>query len=342
MNLCAIGMVCSVGMNASAACAAIRAGIAGFGELPYWDRENLSIVGAAVPKLSFELRFGRRLLEMLQLAVRDCLSCMPESSLENVPLFLGLAEAGRPGGAGGLGEKLIEKLEDGLGLKFHPELSRAVAEGHTAGFECLRVARELLKDRDIPGCLVCGVDSYINASSLFWLDQSWRLKRDGHTDGVIPGEAAAAVYVQRRVPSQAKTLLEVVGLGFGHERAPVLAGEPLLARGLADAARQALGEAGWGFHELDFRLSDVTGENYGFREHTLAEGRLVRMARVENQPLWHCADSIGDTGAAAGVAQLVIAAAAMAKGYAPGPRAACFTSSVMGGRAVAAVQVPTV
>src|SRR5262249_36695421 len=116
----------------------------------------------------------------------------------------------------------------------------------------------------------------------------------------------------------------VVGLGFGHEPSGVLSEEPLLGRGLADAGRQALAEAGWGFHELEFRLADLTGESYGFREHALAHARLMRVVRLEDHPLWHPAESIGDTGAAAGVVLLVLAAVAFAKGYAPGDRAACF------------------
>jgi len=94
-------------------------------------------------------------------------------------------------------------------------------------------------------------------------------------------------------------------------------------------------EAGWGFHQLDLRLSDMTGESYGFREHMLARGRLLRVVPAKDQPLWHAADSIGDTGAAVGVVQLVQATAAWRKEYAPGARAACFTSAVGGDRAVA-------
>jgi 3-oxoacyl-[acyl-carrier-protein] synthase-1 len=146
------------------------------------------------------------------------------------------------------------------------------------------------------------------------------------------------VYVRRadRLGSEAR--VNVAGLGFGKEKVSVLSEEPLLGQGLAIAGKQALAEAGWGFHELDFRISDVTGENYGFREHALAEARLARIVRSESQPLWHPADAIGDTGAAVGVIHLLTAATAMSLGYAPGRRAGCFTSSVVGDRAVAALQ----
>jgi 3-oxoacyl-[acyl-carrier-protein] synthase-1 len=254
--------------------------------------------------------------------------------LQKVALLVGLAELGRPGGGTWLGEGIISKVEQKLGVRFHPSFSKTIPKGHTAGFESLRIARDLLQKPEILGCLVCAVDSYINASALFWLEQNWRLKREGHTDGVIPGEAAAAVFVQQQVPSKNGPKVEVVGLGFDQEKASVLTEEPLLARGLAEACRQALTEVGWGFHDLDFRISDVGGENYGFRELTLVEGRLARIVRSQPQPLWHAADSIGDTGAAAGVVQLVSAAAAWTKAYAPGAHAGCFTSAVPGDRAV--------
>jgi 3-oxoacyl-[acyl-carrier-protein] synthase I len=329
------GMVCSVGLNSAAACAALRAGIANFAELPFWDTNSIPVVGAAVPELDMTLPFRQRLVEMLVMALHDCLSKVPALHFEEVPLLVGLAEPGRPGAAGWSAERTISQVEEKFRVKFHPSLSKVIPKGHTAGFEGLRIARDLLQTTEVPGCLLCGVDSYINAGSLFWLDQNWRLKREGHTDGVIPGEAAAAVLVQRQVPSNRDPKAEVVGLGFSQEKASVLAEEPLLGRGLADACRQALGEAGWGFHELDVRISDVTGENYGFRELALVEGRLARVVRSQPQPLWHAADSIGDTGAAAGVVQLVRATASWSKAYAPGAHAGCFTSAVPGDRAVA-------
>jgi 3-oxoacyl-[acyl-carrier-protein] synthase-1 len=343
MTLGAAGIVCPVGLTASSACAGLRAGIAGFYELPYWDRDNSPVVGAPVPGLSLDLQFGPRLVEMLASALRDCLSATRGLPIQKVPLLVGLAEPDRPGGGGGpsVAETVIAQVQEKLGTQFHPQLSRTIPRGSTAGINGLQIARDLLRTGDVPGCLVCGVDSYINASSLDWLDRHWRLKRQGHTDGVIPGEAAAVIYVQRPQSGTTDNLAKVIGLGFGREQAPVLSGEPLLGLGLADAARQALAEAGWGFHEIDFRLSDLTGENYGFREQSLAAARLTRVVRSEeSQPIWHAADAIGDTGASAGVVQLAWAAAAWARGFAPGPRAACFTSSVSGERAVAALQGP--
>lgn len=332
------GMVSAVGLHAAAASAAIRAGISKFDELPYLDALGEPVVGAAIPGL--DMQFGPRLVAMLVGALRDCIDGLPGHELAHVPLIVGLTEPGRPGGCPGLARTVLDDVSQALGRAFHPKLSRVIPSGHTAGFDGLAIARQLLQAERIPGCIVCGVDSFINASSLMWLDANWRLKRGGHLDGAIPGEAAAAVYVQLRPSPCDRAAVQVAGLGYGQETATILAEEPLQGLGLAAAARQAFAEAGCGFHDIDFRLSDVTGENYGFREHVLAEAKLARTVRKTPQPLWHPSECIGDSGAAAGVVQLVLAKAAWSKSYAPGPCAACFTSSVSGRRAVAVLRGP--
>jgi 3-oxoacyl-[acyl-carrier-protein] synthase-1 len=315
----------------------MRAGISQFTELPYLDNDGQPIVGAAVPGLDPDLKREARLVELLTGALKDCLKGQPATAWERVPLLVGLAEPGRPGGGADLAGSIVERVQGSLTVRFHPKLSRALPQGHTAGFAGLRLARVLLQDPEVPACLVCGVDSCVNAATLLWLDRHFRLKTQANLHGLIPGEAAAAVLLQRK-PSAGDATAEVVGLGFGKEKAHVLSEEPLLGLGLTEAARAALTEAKLGFHEMDWRISDVTGEQYGFKEIPLVEGRLLRVVRKEAQPLWHCTDSIGDSGAAAGVAQLVMADCAFHKGYAPGERAICLTSSVPGERAAAVLR----
>jgi 3-oxoacyl-[acyl-carrier-protein] synthase-1 len=131
--------------------------------------------------------------------------------------------------------------------------------------------------------------------------------------------------------------VRVRGLGFAHEEAHVLTEEPLLGLGMAAAARQALAEAGLGMHEVDLRVSDVAGEQYAFKELLLTQQRLMRERRAE-QDLWHPAQSVGDTGAAAGLVGLAVVREAFAKNYAPGPRVMLFAGSAGGARAVAVVE----
>ena len=59
-------MVCSVGLNAASACAAMRAGIANFVELPYHDNQGEPIIGAPVPGIPFDLKRTERLVELFR------------------------------------------------------------------------------------------------------------------------------------------------------------------------------------------------------------------------------------------------------------------------------------
>lgn len=338
MYITSTGMVCPVGLNTESACAAMRAGIAQFEELHYLDNDGEPIVGTMTPGLNADLKFEERLVEMLATALTNCLKDPPTIPLENIPLLVGLPETDRPGVNKAIADRIIDQVQEKLQVQFHPELSCTISNGHTAGFQALQIARELIKARKVSACLICGVDSYINARSLLWLDHFQRLKTEENSDGVIPGEAAAAVLIERQKTSGQNVWFNIVGLGFGKEKASVLSDEPLLGLGLSEAARSALVEAKLSFHEMDWRFSDMTGEQYAFKEMPLVEGRLVRVVRKESQPLWHCFDSIGDIGAASGVAQLVVADQAFRKEYAPGDRAICFCSSVQGDRAAAVLQ----
>lgn len=336
MYLGSAGMVCSVGLAAASACAAMRAGIAKFDELPYCDNQGEPVVGAVVPGAAAARSRDLRVLRLMTLALSDCLK-LSEPLPKNSPLLVGLAEPDRPGGTAHLEQSLIPQLSSELGVQFNPRLSRAFPAGHTAGFEALRAARDLILDGTVDSCLVCGVDSYVNAKSLLWLEQHGRLKSAENSDGVIPGEAAAAIWLHRAPILAPAPAVALRGLGFGHEEVGVLSEQPLLGVGLSAAARAALTEAQLQLHEIAFRISDVTGEGYGFKEQSLSVSRLMR-GRREAFPLWHPADSLGDTGAAAGVCQMVVACDALRNGYAPGSRAICFTSSVRGARAVAVTQ----
>ncbi|NOU21937.1 MAG: 3-oxoacyl-ACP synthase [Methyloglobulus sp.] len=325
------GMVCSVGLTAESACAAMRAGIANFQELPYLDNQGEPIIGAMVPDLPPDMKRGERLGELLAMAITDCLKNNAIQSLENIPILVGLAEPDRPGGGAGLADEIFDLMYEKLGLRFHPQLSRTIATGHTSGFEGLRIARELFKNTEVSACLVCGVDSYINPDTLQWLDQNQRLKSQENSDGVIPGETSAAVLITKRHQLNNKLSLRVIGLGFGVEIATIFNDEPFLGLGLTKATREALDQGGVQFHQIDLRISDITGESYGFREQALVKGRLLRV-RKDDFPIWHCADSVGDCGAGAGVVQLVLAYQALLKGYMPGELVMGFTSSHYGAR----------
>src|SRR3989304_9758443 len=114
MYIAASGMVCSAGLSARSACAALRAGIAKFDETSYRDNNGEPIVGAVAPIFEGEVRFEERFFALLSLALEDCLKGMDRSPLGQVPLLVGLPEAGRPGVPGTV-STIIGVAEERLG-----------------------------------------------------------------------------------------------------------------------------------------------------------------------------------------------------------------------------------
>ena len=162
-----------------------------------------------------------------------------------------------------------------------------------------------------------GGDTLLVGETLAAYHQKRRLQTAANSDGFIPGEAASAILVgPPRDGDENPFLCE--GIGYGSEPAPVESEGPCRADGLVSAINDALRDAGTTLGQLDYRVTDLSGEQYGFKEAALALTRVLR-ERKEEFDIWHPADSIGEVGAAAVVAMLAAAKSAAQKGYAPGP-----------------------
>jgi 3-oxoacyl-[acyl-carrier-protein] synthase-1 len=192
--------------------------------------------------------------------------------------------------------------------------SAVVPDGRVGVGVALLRARALIYESNAPAVLVVGVDSLLSWPVLKPLEVQSRLLTQGNSNGFIPGDAAAAILVSR--PSE-KPQLSIDGLGFATEPATIETEEPLRGDGMARAMKAALADAGREMHHIDFRIADISGEQYYFKEAALALARVLRV-RKEEVDLWHPAESIGEIGSAIGPTMLAFADAAARKGYAPG------------------------
>jgi 3-oxoacyl-[acyl-carrier-protein] synthase-1 len=325
-----LGLICPVGLTPESAAAAMRAGITGFVELPYVDNTGEPIVGAVVSKLPTNLNGRARLVELLAGALTELqVRFPPDIASGPLPLLLCTREPDRPGPPV---SHIVAEVETRLGLSFRRKGSGHIPSGSVSVFRALAHAGGMLANSEAEACLVAAVDTYFDRRSLRWLDQAKRLKTPAQSDGIIPGEAAGVILVSRLPITQ--STLAVRGLGFAEETATVLNDEPLLGKGMALATQRALAQAELAIHDVDWRLSDVAGEAYGFEELVLAQARLMRQTR-QSQVLWHPAGSAGDCGAAAGLLQLAWIQVAFTRSYAPGPFALAHCSAPQGDRAVA-------
>lgn len=327
-----VGMVTPVGLSSAASCAAMRAGISRLQQLPVANPLPEALIGAYVP--TGTATGLSRLIRLLIPAVRECIEPIKRDELAMTPLIIGVAELDRPDRPPDIERELIAAVSRRLGVRFHPSLSQVIGEGRVSVMAALYLAREMIESRQVKRCIVAGVDSFINAIGLGWLYQNRRLKMEDNPDGLLPGEAAAAIEIlpPNTSASAKRGGISIIGIGFGKEQATVMSGEPNLASGLTSAICNALAEAEMNLAEIDFRLSDVNGEQYYFKETANALLRILRQ-RKERFPIWHCADSIGDVGSAVGGVLLAIAAAAFRKRYADGSTVICQTSSDFGQRA---------
>ncbi|WP_025128943.1 beta-ketoacyl synthase N-terminal-like domain-containing protein [Pseudomonas sp. PH1b] len=339
LSIIGSGMVSAVGLSAPASCAAIRCAIDNFQETRFIDRAGEWLMAASVP-LEQPWRGRTKLIKMAARAIAEALHSTPGLVPEQTPLLLGLAEGERPGRLKDLDRTLLHAIEDELGLRFHPA-SSIIVHGRVSAAVALLEARKLLYQGGHRHVLVAGVDSFLSAATLTAFEQRERLLTSQNSNGFIPGEGAAAVVLAAPVASEQPQLL-CIGLGFGMEKATVEAEDlPLRADGLTQAVRAALGEAGCGLEQMDYRLTDISGEQYYFKEASLALSRNLRV-RKEFFHLWHPADCIGEVGAAIGPAMLAVALAASRKGYGEGPKIFCHLGNDAGQRAVALLSYQTV
>jgi len=315
MAVSGIGLVTSIGLDARATCAALRAGIANpSASDTLFDGDH----PLAMHRVPLERPWSGRArhVKLLAPAIRQCLEGS-DAAAQDVPLILCLAEPERAGRCRRLESDLLAELHAELGMRFHTERSSVIALGRVGVLAALRRARDLLADAAVPEVIVAAVDSLLDARTLEALQGQRRLLTASNSNGFIPGEGGGALRLARARGAAGE--LTCIGLGYGAEEAMLRSGKPLRADGLSAAIRSALAEANLAIHELDFRIADVSGEQFFFKEAAIALGRLLRVPKPAFD-LWHPSDGTGETGAVAGIAMIAMGAMACAKNYAPGHR----------------------
>jgi 3-oxoacyl-[acyl-carrier-protein] synthase I len=330
------GLVTSVGLTAAASCAAIRAKVSSASETHFIGSGEEPIRGHVVA-LEHPWTGVAKLVEMAALSIEDCLRDTAHGDRLHLPLLLCLSERARPGRWEGLDEEVFDKVQRRLGIEFSPH-SLVIPQGRASVGVALSRARKLFLEEAVPLVLIAATDSLLNWPTLFRYQQEDRLLSAENSNGFIPGEGASAVLMGAASGSRS---LIIRGVGLAKEPATIDSEQPLRGDGLAAAIRNALSDANCVPKDLDFRIADLSGEQYYFKEAALAHSRALR-ARKEEFDIWHPAECIGETGAVSGVATLVVAEAACRKAYAPGPGILCHASNDGGQRAAAVLRYEAV
>lgn len=323
------GLVTPVGLSAPASCAAFRAKISNPTETRFIDSGGQWIMAHQV-ELEQPWRGLTKLAKMAAMAIDEAMqpssaARWPRSRWRELPLLLCVAEKDRPGRTEGLDDKLMPMIAAELGATFAEGSSAVIPHGRAGVAVALHGARRLLGEGKAENVLIVATDSLLSWPTLGHYEREGRLLGERNSNGFIAGEGAGALLVGPSVAAagaggSAEGIAFVCGgIGFAKEPAAIQSDEPLRAEGLRQAIEAALGEAGLAMHDIDYRVTDLSGEHYYFKEAALALSRTLRQ-RKEEFDLWHPAECTGEAGAAAGINVIALAQAAAAKGYAKGPR----------------------
>jgi 3-oxoacyl-[acyl-carrier-protein] synthase I len=321
------GLVTAAGFSAPATCAAIRAKIGNPTETRFTDKMGQSVLAHQV-LLSRRLRGLRRLVRIARLSIEECLAGIPQEEWRRVPMLLCVAERDRPGRFSALDESLLLGIHQELDVVFAPE-SRIIADGRVSVAVALEHSRKLIYEDHHRHVLIVFVDTLLCTETLEFYDDEDRLLTPSNSNGFMPAEGGGALLVGRPT---GKSELVCAGIGFAIEDAHIRSDKPLRAEGMTAAHKAAFADAACGIDDIKFRIGDLSGEHYYFKEAALAWGRLWR-AHVDEPQVWHPAESTGVSGSTLSGVCVALAHSAFARGYAPGNGALLHFSDDGGRRA---------
>ncbi|WPB79587.1 hypothetical protein KYC5002_10575 [Archangium violaceum] len=195
--------------------------------------------------------------------------------------------------------------------------------GHAGVWVGLQRAAALLETGRVDVCLVGGVDSYLDGPTLEWLDATRKLKTPERPVGLMPGEGAAFLAVEKARTARARglhTLAQFGPLSMGEEPGGYGDGDfrPLgveLASVLVDSIQRNPTKE----RDISVLLMDLNGQEARAMDWGHA---LVRCAsaveKLGRMRQWIPASSFGDVGGATAAFLMCIAVRAFSRGYALG------------------------
>jgi len=330
------GMVTNVGFNSPASLAAIRAGISGVRETNLWDAETGTYLQAGRVLLPHWWVGRGKLVELVAPAIYECLVAAGPTPPDEIPILLGVSSLNRPYRFKGIDENILTEIEYKLGIKLN-SFSRIIPSGRVSGAHGIQLARQLIEANKAPCCIVAGVDSYLQQEVVEVYMQQRRILTPVNSNGFIPGEAGSAILVMP-ISNHAEESLQILGVGNSREKAIIESEEPLRGDGLTKAVRKALKEANLNISDTSYRITDLNGEHYKFKESSFVVSRLLHKRKEELFDIWHPIEYIGEVGAAIFPIIFGLSLDAFQKGYAPGDIALCYAGNDDGERSAVIVK----
>jgi 3-oxoacyl-[acyl-carrier-protein] synthase I len=328
-----------LGLIAETSAAAVRAGLSRIEEFPFIGVHGEPIFAGLDAKLPTSI-FGPERVLALAWSVLDevarKLTLLEFTGSTQLTLVLPeprsgfgqpQAQAVRDSLAGALTQRGWP-VEIGLGLGGHAGVAQILE----------RIAGD---PRDDLLYLVVAVDSYIQPEAFEWLERAELLFGPRTPNGLTPSEAGACLALasdRLRANHRLPVLAHVRGTCTASEVHTRDSETGSLGEALATAVRGATEGLVLPDQAPEAIYIDLNGERYRSEEWGFVNLRVAEVfgPAIPTIP----ADCWGDVGAASGALFAILAAQSWARGYAPGPRALCLTSSFSGLRGAVLLESP--
>ncbi len=331
-----IGMTTPVGLTAAQSCAAVRAGISAIAALDYFTVENdefeqVPIMGCVVRGLTDGYLGLGRWTRLTTAALRDALgnAVLRPPDLAGAGLYVALPSPDRDGVDARITGALGDRIADWLSVPGVERRTRVFCAGHAGGALAFQHAVADLASGAITRAVICAVDSLVEPATLRFLLDKRRLKTGDRPDGFVPGEAAACVVLEPAHVAQARgrtPLATVEAASTATEPVTISMDAPSAATGLSEAIRLTFAQLPDEGRQTTVIVCDLNGETYRAKEFGTTAARVLS-AISTRWSVWHPADCIGDTGAAAFGVSACVGLRALAKQYAKGDRVLVLGSS---------------
>lgn len=346
-----IGMLTAVGNDALQTAASVRASIS---RLAGWEPGGVSdgeprVIAGRVPRDSGDLPWLDKFEELLRQPMHEALwdaglydlVALRQRSRGLLGLFLATPRSDRAGISAPAYQEFLAQAKDLSSVHARIDQLEVTACDHAAGIGALQLAVDHLQAQKVDVAIVAGVDSLLHLPHLSQLAADGFLKLPQYPQGLLPGEAAAVLVLERARDAwarQAAVRARVGAVALDLEQVPLGESHPIRGEGASRAVAAVLaadGRAG----EIERVITDMSGERWRALEWAMVETRCLG-ALGPGWELWHPADCFGDLGAASSIAHAALAARAFARGYAGTGGVLLFAASHRGQRGAATLWPP--
>jgi 3-oxoacyl-[acyl-carrier-protein] synthase I len=341
-----IGMRTAVGNDAVQTAAAVRASITRFAR---WEaigtafEEEAGVVAASVPERLGDLPWTEKAGDLVAQPLHEALwdaelyDLVAVRGRARVGAYIATPYADRAGVSEDAFRLFAIEAREHCVAPAKVDRVMLFSADHAAGLTALERAVTDLRNGQLDVAIVGGVDSHLHGEHLRALSGEERLKTADRPDGLVPGEGAAIVVLERARDANArgvKPLARVAAVALDREAIPLGREHPIRAEGLSRAVAKALEDGAAA--EIHRVIADLSGERWRSLEWALMETRVLGEL-PHGWQLWHPADCFGDMGAASSVAHLCLAVRAFARGYGGAGSIMIVAASARGERGAACV-----